>query len=37
MAGITQKTKRCPSNMSDKEWERIAPLMPEPGGVGHLR
>jgi transposase len=30
MAGITRKTKRYPSDMTDEEWVRIAPLMPEP-------
>ena len=28
MASITCKTKRYPSDLTDEEWERIAPLMP---------
>ncbi|WP_146220170.1 transposase, partial [Komagataeibacter saccharivorans] len=28
MANITRKTKRYPSDLTDEEWERIAPLMP---------
>ncbi|GBR54370.1 transposase [Neokomagataea thailandica NBRC 106555] len=27
MADITRKTKRYPSDLTDEEWERIAPLM----------
>ncbi|GAA09053.1 transposase IS5 family protein [Acetobacter tropicalis NBRC 101654] len=34
MARITRKTKRYPSDMTEEEWERIAPLMPEPGRTG---
>ncbi|GBQ90858.1 transposase [Asaia krungthepensis NRIC 0535] len=34
MAGIACKTKRYPLDMTDEEWERIAPLMPEPGRMG---
>ncbi|MFT9088939.1 MAG: IS5 family transposase [Acetobacter okinawensis] len=37
MAGIARKTKRYPSDMTDEEWERIAPLMPEPGRMGRPR
>ncbi len=37
MAEITRKTKRYPSDLTDAEWERIAPLMPEPGRRGRPR
>jgi len=37
MAGITRKTKRYLSDMTDEEWERIPPLMPEPGRTGRPR
>ena len=30
MADIARKTKRYPSDLTDEEWERIAPLMPKP-------
>ena len=30
MAEIARKTKRYPSDLTDEEWERIAPLMPKP-------
>jgi hypothetical protein len=32
MAGITRKTKRCPSDRTDEEWERVGPLMPPRRG-----
>jgi len=28
MADITRRMKRYPSDLTDEEWERIAPLMP---------
>ena len=34
MAKITKKTKRYPSDLTDEEWEQIAPLMPKPGRRG---
>ncbi len=37
MAAIARKTKRYPSDMTDEEWERIAPLMPHPGRLGRPR
>lgn len=37
MARIARKTKRYPSDLTDEEWERIAPLMPEPGRWGRPR
>ena len=38
MAKIAKKTKRYPSDLTDEEWEAIAPLMPQPGaGAGHGR
>ena len=30
MAEIARKTQRYPSDLTDEEWERIAPLMPKP-------
>jgi transposase len=37
MAKIAKKTKRYPSDLTDEEWERIAPLMPKPGRRGGPR
>jgi len=37
MARIVQKAKRYPSDMTDEEWERIAPLMPGPARRGRPR
>src|SRR5450631_2555791 len=37
MAQIAKKTKRYPSDLTDEEWEQIAPLMPEPGRRGRPR
>jgi transposase len=37
MAGIARKTTRYPSDLTDEEWERIAPLMPAPGRRGRRR
>jgi len=37
MAEIARKTKRYPSDLTDEEWERIAPLMPKPGRRGRPR
>src|ERR1700719_3478189 len=37
MAAIERKTKRYPSDLTDEEWEQIAPLMPKPGRRGHPR
>ena len=37
MAKIAKKTKRYPSDLTDEEWERIAPLMPKPGRRGRPR
>ena len=34
MADIARKTKRYPSDLTDAEWERIAPLMPKPARRG---
>src|SRR3972149_1080722 len=34
MAGIGKKTKRSPSDLTDEEWERIAPLLPRPAKKG---
>jgi hypothetical protein len=31
MAKIAKKTKRYPSDLTDEEWEQMAPLMPRPG------
>jgi transposase len=37
MAQIAKKTKRYSSDLTDEEWERIAPLMPVPGRRGRPR
>lgn len=37
MAKIAKKTKRYPSDLTDEEWERIAPLMPKAGRMGRPR
>jgi transposase len=37
MARIAKKTKRYPSDLTDEEWEQIAPLMPKPGRRGRPR
>ena len=34
---IERKTKRYPCDLTDEEWERIAPLMPKPGRRGRPR
>jgi hypothetical protein len=34
MAQIAKKTKRYPSDLTDEEWDRMAPLMPKPGRRG---
>ena len=34
MADIARKTRRYPSDLTDAEWERVAPLMPKPGRRG---
>ena len=30
MADIAKKTKRYPSDLTDEEWQQIAPLLPKP-------
>ncbi|GLI91130.1 hypothetical protein LMG27198_01220 [Methylocystis echinoides] len=37
MARIAPTTKRYPSDLTDEEWERIAPLMPKSGRRGPPR
>src|SRR5919106_2448429 len=37
MVKIAQRTKRYPSDLTDEEWEQIAPLMPKPGRRGRPR
>ena len=34
MAAIERKTKRYPSDLTDEEWDRIAPLLPKPSRRG---
>src|SRR5688572_32121099 len=34
MADIAKKTKRYPSDLTDEEWERIAPFLPQPAKKG---
>ncbi|MGI4746507.1 MAG: IS5 family transposase [Janthinobacterium lividum] len=36
-ARIVRYTKRYPSDLTDEEWQRIAPLMPVPGRRGRPR
>src|SRR5260370_14590890 len=37
MAKIAKKTKLYPSDLTDEEWEQVAPLMPKPGRRGRPR
>jgi transposase len=37
MDRIAKKTKRYPSDLTDKEWGQIAPLMTKPGRRGRPR
>src|SRR5215204_3931333 len=37
MALLEKKTKRYPSDLTDEEWERIAPLLPKPARRGRPR
>lgn len=37
MAQIAKKTKRYPSDLTDEEWDCLAPLMPKPGRRGRPR
>lgn len=37
VAEIERMTRRYPSDLTDEEWERIAPLMPAPGRRGRPR
>jgi transposase len=34
MADIEKKTKRYPSDLTDEEWGRVAPLLPKPARRG---
>lgn len=34
MAGIEEKTKRYPSDLTDEEWDRLLPFMPEGARKG---
>ena len=34
MARTEKNTKRYPSDLTDEEWERIAPLLPKPAKKG---
>ena len=34
MAEIARKTRRYPSDLTDAEWEWVAPLMPKPAPRG---
>ena len=34
MADIAKKTKRYSSDLTDEEWERIAPFLPAPAKKG---
>jgi transposase len=37
MAAIERKTKRYPTDLTDEEWQRIAPLLPKPAERGRKR
>jgi putative transposase len=37
MAVIERKTKRYPTDLTDEEWQRIAPLLPKPAKRGRKR
>ena len=37
MARLEKKSKRYPSDLTDEEWERIAPLLPKPARRGRPR
>jgi transposase len=37
MADIAKKTKRYPTDLTDEEWRRIAPLLPRPPRRGRRR
>src|SRR5476649_1129163 len=37
LAKIAKKTKLYPSDLTDEEWEQVAPLMPKPGRRGRPR
>lgn len=37
MARIAKKTKRYPSDLTNEEWDRLAPLMPKSGRRGRPR
>jgi transposase len=37
MAAIEKKTKRYPSDLTDKEWSSIEPLLPKPAKRGRKR
>src|SRR3546814_4870649 len=37
MAAIERKTKRYPTDLTDTEWERIAPLLPKPPRRGSFQ
>jgi len=37
MAKIEKQTKRYPSDLTDEEWSRIAPLLPQPARRGGRR
>jgi transposase len=34
MVAIEKKTKRYPSDLTDAEWDQIAPLIPKPSRLG---
>lgn len=37
MAEIERKTKRYPTDLTDEEWTRIRPFLPEPAATGRRR
>ena len=37
MAAIEKKTSRYPTDLTDKEWSQVEPLLPKPGRTGRRR
>jgi putative transposase len=37
MSAIEKRAKRCPTDLTDQEWERIKPLLPKPPRRGRKR
>jgi transposase len=37
MAKIERKAKRYPTDLTDEEWSKIAPLLPDAARIGRRR